>query len=141
MCTQVKRIKHVIPCSLCNAVTEFDLLHNFRSILILSWKSTWYQRDPNTSSPTSPETSHLWGNCFWAFWNTTPQTSGIHHGYKEIPCFMFQMNCGVFPLLVSLLPFLFSCCLPSSSVLHHPLWFRITGLETGAGVTFGLTKS
>lgn len=56
----------------------------FRSVLILSWTSTWFQRDPNTSPPTSQQTSPLWGSCLLAFWNTMPQTSGISQGHHHI---------------------------------------------------------
>lgn len=75
-----------------------------------TWTSTLSQRDPNTSPHTSQETSPLWESCFWAFSNTTPQSSGISRGHHITESRVSDAPTVVLlPAHFLLLPFLISC--------------------------------
>lgn len=98
-----------------------------------SWTLTWFQRDPNASLPTSQQTSPLWESFFWAFSNTTPQTSGISQGHhiteSSVGFFACSFSCSHSSSPAPLANF-FSLSSPSSllSSILHPLvscfWVR-----------------
>lgn len=73
----------------------------FRSALIPSLTLTQFQKDPNTSRPTSQETSHLWESFFWAFSSTMPHVSGISHGHHITESSVSECTHGSFAVSFS----------------------------------------